>query len=87
MQAFQIRELVIAADIAAEAREFYRCEIGGDPPETIIVASPDLQVRCHDGTLKTVRDRINEELDARNSWLRMGVPCDLHWPFIVGARP
>ncbi|HPX82427.1 MAG TPA: hypothetical protein PLB95_11075 [Syntrophales bacterium] len=87
MQAFLIHELVIAADVAEEAREFYRCEIGGDPPETIAAASPDLQVRCGDGALKTIRDRINEELDTRNSWLRMGVPCDLHWPFIVGTRP
>jgi hypothetical protein len=87
MQAFLIHELVIAADVAEEAREFYRGEIGGDPPETIAAASPDLQVRCGDGALKTIRDRINEELDARNSWLRMGVPCDLHWPFVVGTRP
>jgi len=22
-------------------------------------------------------------MDERNDWLRMGVPCDLHYPFIV----
>jgi len=26
---------------------------------------------------------MNEELDRRSAWLRMGVPCELHWPFIV----
>jgi len=26
---------------------------------------------------------MNAELDRRNEWLRLGVPCELHWPFIV----
>ncbi|HOF04902.1 MAG TPA: hypothetical protein PK175_08735 [Syntrophales bacterium] len=85
MQAYRVYNLAIAADVAAEAREFYRQEIGGDPPETIAELSLELMVRCGSGETKTIRDRINEELDSRNSWLRMGVPCDLHWPFVIGS--
>ncbi len=87
MQAYLIHNLVIAADIREEAGEFYRQEIGGDLPDTIEELSPDREVKCADGAIKTIRDRINEELDSRNSWLRMGVPCDLHLPFVIGALP
>jgi hypothetical protein len=26
---------------------------------------------------------MNKIMDERCAWLRMGVPCELHWPFIV----
>lgn len=87
MQAYRIHNLVIAADVDEEAREFYRREIGGTPPEATEELSPSADVRCKDGTLKTIRDRINEEMDARNDWLRMGIPCELHWPFLIGELP
>ncbi len=87
MRAFLIHKLVIAADVPEEAGEFYCQEIGGEPPETIPELSPDVEVRCDDGLVKTIRARIGEELDNRNAWLRMGVPCELHWPFVVGTLP
>jgi hypothetical protein len=76
MQAYRIYNLVIAADVDDEAREFYRREIGGTPPDAMEELSPSVDVRCKDGTLKTIRDRINEEMDARNDWLRMGIPAN-----------
>ena len=84
MRAFLIHKLVIAADVPEEAGEFYRQEIGGELPGTIPELSPDMEIRCDDGQKKTIRARIGEELDQRNAWLRMGVPCELHWPFVVG---
>ena len=90
MQAYRINKLVIVADIKEEACDFYRREIGGDLPDApnIIEELPYLmEVCCDDGTVKTIKARINEEMDARNAWLNMGVPCDLHWPFVIGTLP
>jgi hypothetical protein len=85
MQAYRIHKIVIAADIEEEACEFYRREIGGTLPDVIEELSPSMDVCCDDGTIKTIKARINEELDARNDWLRMGIPCELHWPFVIGT--
>lgn len=93
MQAYRIDKLAIAADIREEACDFYRQEIGSDLPDAqnmidMIEELPFLmEVCCEDGTVKTIKARINEELDARNAWLNMGVPCDLHWPFLIGTLP
>ena len=87
MRAWRIHSTVIAADIAEEAREFYREEVGGAPPDTIEEADYSATVTCPDGTTRTVKERIHEEMDARNAWLRMGVPCELHWPFVIGTLP
>jgi hypothetical protein len=38
-------------------------------------------------SVKAVKARINEELDTRNSWLIMGIPCELHCPFVIGTLP
>jgi len=96
MQAYRIHKLIIVADIKEEACEFYRQEIGGDLPDVpdmvdminMIEELPSLmEVCCDDGTFKTIKTRINEELDTRNAWLNMGIPCDLHWPFVIGTLP
>jgi hypothetical protein len=87
MKAYKINNLVIAADIEEEACEFYRREIDGAPPGMIEELFPSMELYCEDGTVKTIRDRINEELDARNEWLRMGIPCDIHFPFVIGTLP
>lgn len=90
MQAYRIHKLIIVADIKEEACDFYRQEIGGDLPDLpdLIEELPSLmEVCCDDGTSKTIKTRINEEMDARNAWLNMGVPCELHWPFVIGTLP
>jgi hypothetical protein len=85
MQAYRINHTIIAADIPDEARDCFLEEIGGPPPDEIIEVHVSTEVFCQDGAVKTVRERINEELDARNDWLRMGIPCELHQPFVVGT--
>ncbi len=87
MRAWRIHDTVIAADIAEEACEFYREEVGGAPPDRVAEADYSATLTCPDGATRTVRERIHEEMDARNAWLRMGVPCELHWPFVVGTLP
>ena len=93
MQAYKINKLVIAADIKDEACDFYHQEIGGNLPDVPDMADmieelpSSMEVCCDDGTVKTIKARINEEMDARNAWLNMGVPCDLHWPFVIGTLP
>ena len=93
MQAYRIHKLIIVADIKEEACDFYRQEIGGVLPDLIDTAAvieelpSSMEVCCDDGTVKTIKTRINEEMDARNTWLNMGVPCDLHWPFVIGTLP
>jgi hypothetical protein len=93
MQAYKIHNLIIVADIKEEACDFYRQEIGGELPDTpnvidVIEELPSvMEVCCDDGTVKTIKTRINEEMDTRNAWLNMGVPCELHWPFVIGTLP
>jgi hypothetical protein len=82
MQVWRINHCIIAADIVEEAEMFF-CEEIGEPIEFIEEVSVYTEVSRDDGAVTTVRDLMNEELDRRNAWLRMGVPCELHWPFIV----
>lgn len=82
MQVFRINRYIIAADVIEEAEQFFREEVG-EPIESIVEVSVYTEVSREDGGVTTVRDLMNEELDRRNAWLRMGVPCELHWPFIV----
>ena len=42
-----------------------------------------LEVPAGEGKTATIRDLINKVMDERSTWLRLGVPCDLHFPFIV----
>jgi hypothetical protein len=87
MQAYRIQNIVIAADIPEEAQDFYHEEIGGGLTDKAEEVPCTMEVSCTDGTIKTVKERINEEMDARNAWLMMGVPCELHWPFVIGTLP
>jgi alkanesulfonate monooxygenase SsuD/methylene tetrahydromethanopterin reductase-like flavin-dependent oxidoreductase (luciferase family) len=83
MDAFRIGDHVIAADTEEDARQFYREEVEKVPPAVIEELSVSLEVPAGEGKTASIRDIMNRVLDERNSWLRMGVPCDLHFPFIV----
>ena len=82
MKAFRINNLIIAADFIEEAREFFIAEAGESLLTDIVEIAVSTEL-LKDGLKKTIKDLINEELDRRNEWLRMGVPCDLYWPFII----
>jgi len=87
MQAYRIYKMIIAADMADEACDFYRNEMGCTLPDVIEELPSLMEVCCDDGTVKTIKARINEELDTRNAWLIMGIPCELHRPFVIGTLP
>jgi hypothetical protein len=87
MQAYKIHKMVVAADIAEEACDFYLNEMGSVLPDTIEELPYLTEVCCEDGIVKTIKTRINEELDTRNAWLIMGIPCELHRPFVIGTLP
>jgi len=82
MKVFRIAEVLIAADIPEDAVQFFTEETG--IPVSGPVAEVDVLTEVEAGGEKApLKDLINRELDRRNEWLRMGVPCDLHWPFII----
>jgi hypothetical protein len=83
MEAFRIDNHVIAADTEEDARLFYTHEAGEAPPPVVEELSVSLEVPAGEGETASIRDIMNKVLDERNAWLRMGVPCDLHYPFIV----
>jgi hypothetical protein len=83
MEAYRIGDHVIAADTEEDARLFYKDEVGKESPPVIEVLSVSLEVPAGEGKTATIRDLINKTMDERSAWLRLGVPCDLHWPFII----
>ncbi len=87
MKAYRINQYIIAADVIEEAKEFFIHEIGekigGPLPADIEEVDWLREVPCGDGKTSTVKDIVNAEMDLRNTWLRLSIPCDLHWPFVV----
>jgi len=86
MKAYRVDHCIIVADIPEEAREFFIREVSGRPPEVVEELAYSHEVLCEDGAVRTVKTIINTELDRRNEWLRLGVPCELHWPFLVETK-
>jgi len=87
MNAYKINKYIICADVLDEAKAFFRGEVGEPIPDHIEEMSWDFVVPCESGGNSTVRDIVNRILDERNDWLRMGIPCDLHVPFIIAKLP
>jgi hypothetical protein len=83
METYRIGDHVIAADTEEDARLFYQHEVGKDPPPVVEKLSVSLEVPAGEGKMTTIRDIMNKVMDERNAWLRLGVPCELHYPFIV----
>jgi hypothetical protein len=86
MEAYRIGDHIIAADTEEDARQFYREEVGQAPPAVIEPLCVSLEVTAGEGKTATIRDLMNKIMDERCAWLRMGVPCDLHFPFVVAKR-
>jgi hypothetical protein len=87
MNAYKINKYIIGADVLDEAKDFFRGEIGEPLPDHIEEMGWECVVPCESGENKTIRDIINRVLDERNDWLRMGLPCALHYPFIIAKLP
>ncbi len=87
MKAYRIGNCIIAADVIHDARLFFSTEIGDPLPDHIEEMDWLTEVPGEDGTIKTIKAIVNETLDERNAWLRLGVPCDLYFPFLVARLP
>jgi hypothetical protein len=79
MKAYRIGDAIIAAWFESDAVKFFCDETGGAPPGP--VEEMDVEAAAPEGG--KVKDIINKVLDERNAWLRMGVPCELDWPFFI----
>lgn len=83
MKAFRIGDCIIAADLEDEAVQFFCEETGSPSPGPILeMGVEDIIPEC--GLM--IKDIINQVMDERCAWLRMGVPTDLHWPFFVRKK-
>ena len=83
MKAFRIGDCIIAADLENEAVEFF-CEETGSPSPGAILEMGVEEIVPESGLM--IKDVINQVMDERCAWLRMGVPTDLHWPFFVRKK-
>lgn len=79
MKAFRMGDSIVAAWFENDAVKFF-CEQTGGPPSGPIEELNVEETAPEGGRIKDV---INKVLDERNMWLRMGVPCELDWPFFV----
>jgi hypothetical protein len=87
MKAFRMNRYIIAADTVEDAIQCFIENVAEPLPSNIEDIDWSTEVCCEDGLTATVRDLINRTMDERNAWLRMGVPCELHWPFIAAKLP
>jgi hypothetical protein len=87
MNAYKIDKYIICADVPDEAKNFFLYEVGEPLSADVEMMEWDCVVPCENGENKTIRDIINRVLDERNDWLRMGIPCDLHCPFVIAQLP
>ncbi|HUS89334.1 MAG TPA: hypothetical protein VMW91_08225 [Desulfosporosinus sp.] len=84
MKAYKIKKYIIAADLPEDAENIFIHEIGETlPEEAIEEVSLQLEICCDDGRVMTIKEIINEELDERQEWRRLGVHCETYRPFIV----
>jgi len=84
MKAYKIKKYIIAADLQEDAENMFMHEVGETlPGEGIEEVSLQLEICCDDGRVMTVKEIINEELDERQEWRRLGVHCETYRPFIV----
>jgi hypothetical protein len=83
MKAFRIGDCIIVADLENEAVQFF-CEETSSPPSGPILEIGVEEIVPESGLM--IKDIINQVMDERSAWLRMGVPVELHWPFFVRKK-
>lgn len=83
MEAYRIGKYIIAADLEQDAWNLYKNEISPDVPDDIENVLIHEKLVCDDGSVMTIKEIINKELDRRQEWQRMGLPCETYRPFII----
>jgi hypothetical protein len=83
MKAYKVEKYIIAADMIEDVREMFKHEIGGYYPDRIEELGLQDEIELDDGRILTVKEIINETMDERQAWRRMGIPCELYRPFLI----
>jgi transcriptional accessory protein Tex/SPT6 len=83
MEAYKIENYIIAADLPEDAESMFVHELGGTLPATIEEVDINESITRDDGRVMTIKEIINEELDNRQQWRRMGIPCETYRPFVI----
>ena len=83
MKAFKIENHIIAADLMEDAINMFKHEVSGDVPEDVENVDLNDEIECEDGRIMTVKEIINETLDERQTWVRMGFLCEVYRPFLI----
>lgn len=83
MEAYKIENYIIAADLPEDAEGMFVHELGGTLPVTKEKIDINESITRDDGRVMTIKEIINEELDNRQQWRRLGVPCETYRPFVI----
>jgi transcriptional accessory protein Tex/SPT6 len=83
MEAYKVENYIIAADLPEDAEGMFIHELGGTLPAMIEEVDIHESITRDDGRVMTIKEIINEELDNRQQWRRMGVPCETYRPFVI----
>ena len=87
MNAYIINKHILCADVLDKAKAHFQDEVEEHLPDHVEEIGWDCMVPSESGENMTIRDIINRVLGERNAWLRMGIPCYLHSPFIIVKLP
>ncbi len=83
MKAFKIENYIIAADLIEDAMNLFKHDISGYYPEIVEEVDINDEIKSEDGCVMTIKEIINETLDERQAWCRMGIPCEVYRPFLI----
>ena len=81
MLAYRIHMMVIVANICRRGVCILSRGNRRRLPDAIEALPYLIEVCCDDGTVKSVKSVSTRRLDSRQSWLTVGLPCELHGPF------
>jgi len=83
MEAYKIENYIIAADLPEDAENMFVHDLGGTLPVTTEEIDINESITREDGRVMTIKEIINEELDDRQQWRLLGVPCETYRPFLI----
>ncbi len=82
MQIYKMDRHIVAAETEDEARRFYLEEFGATAA-SVEELSVSTLFPAGDGTQAAGKDLVNKVMDERSAWLKMGIPCDKYYPFVI----
>ena len=86
MKAFKIGKYIVAADLIEDVKNFLIHEMNVELQGEIEEVDLREVVACEDGRTVTIKEIINEKLDNRQTWQRLGLHCETYRPFLITIR-